>query len=124
MALFPALEPKGRSYSFGVFPVTEHAGVAGAVTRFRHGAVSAAHVLNLNFQDLTQAEAKLIRDHYRGQQGGYLSFALSAEAWAGHASSTDLVPATTQWRYAQPPEETHKRGGWVDMTVQLEAVFN
>ena len=123
MAAFPALSPASRRYSMGTFPVTTETGFGGGNIRFLHGTTSSGHTLELGFSNLTQAEAKLLRDHYRTQQGGYLSFALSAEAWAGHTSATDLVPTTTQWVYAAQPDETHKRGGLVDVTIELISVI-
>lgn len=123
MAAFPALRPASRRYSFGVFPVTEERGFGGGSVRFLHGSTSSQHELELGFELLTQAEGKLLRDHYRGQQGGFLPFSLSAEAWAGHTSATDLVPTTTLWLYAEPLEEAHRSGGLMDVTVQLRSVL-
>jgi hypothetical protein len=119
MAAFPALRPASRQYSFGTFPVTEERGFGGGSVRFLHADVSSGLALELGYEALTQAEAKLLRDHYRSQQGGYLSFILSAEAWAGHTDLTTLAPTTTQWVYADQPEESHRKGGLVDVTVQL-----
>lgn len=123
MAAFPALRPASRQYGMGIYPVTTEAGFGGGSVRFAHGATPSAHTMQLGFLDLTAAESKLLRDHYRGQQGGYLPFSLSLEVWAGHTTATDLVPVTTLWVYAQAPEETHKRGGLVDVTVQLQSVI-
>ncbi len=123
MADFPALAPASRRYSMGIFPVTTETGFGGGSIRFLHGSTSSGHTLELGYSNLTQAEAKLIRDHYRGQQGGYLSFSLSTEAWAGHTSATDLVPTTTKWKYAAAPEESQKIGGYVDLTVSLVSVI-
>lgn len=123
MATFPALRPATRRYSMGVFPVTTETGFGGGNIRFLHGATSSGHALELGFENLTQSEAGLIRTHYRGQDGSHIAFALSADAWAGHSSMTDLVPATTLWRYSGPPEETHKRGGYIDLTITLTSVI-
>lgn len=123
MATFPALRPSTRRYSFGGFPGTEERGFGGGSVRFSHGSTASGHNLEFSFEVLTAAEAKLLRDHYRGQQGGYLPFALSPEAWAGHTSQTDLVPTTTLWVYAAPPEEVHRSGGLFDVTVQLASTI-
>lgn len=123
MATFPALEPLTRAYDFGAYPVSERSAFAGGSTRFRHGTVSSNHSLQLGYSNLTATEARLIRNHYREQQGGYLAFELSAEAWAGHTSTVDLVPYTTRWRYAEPPQETHKNGGLIDVTINLVSVI-
>jgi hypothetical protein len=122
MATFPALEPATRRYSMGNFPITEERGFGGGSVRFRHSSTPHGHNLELGFAALTQAEALLLRDHYRGQQGGYIAFPLSAEAWAGHTSFTDLVPATTHWRYASQPQEEHLDGGYVNVQLSLISV--
>lgn len=123
MAAFPALRPASRRYSLGVYPVSEQRGFGGGSVRFLHGAGNYGHSLELGFVLLTAAEAKLLRDHYRLQQGGYLPFSLSPEVWAGHTSATDLVPTTTLWRYDKAPEETHRKGALVDVTVALASVI-
>ena len=122
MATFPALEPATRRYSMGNFPITEEKGFGGGSVRFKHGATAYSHNLELGFTALTQAEAKLLRDHYRTQQGGYIAFPLSTQAWAGHTSFTDLVPSTTQWRYASQPQEDHLSAGYVNVQITLVSV--
>jgi hypothetical protein len=115
MATFPALEPATRRYSMGIFPTTEERGFGGGSIRFRHGTTAYSHNLELGFAALTQAQAKLLRDHYRKQQGGCIAFPLSTEAWAGHTSFTDLVPTSTHWRYAST-------GGYVNVQLALISV--
>ena len=122
MATFPALEPKTRAYSFGTYPVSEETGFVGGAVRFRHGTTSFSHTLALGFTALTEAQAKLLRDHYRAQQGGYLSFPLSPEAWAGHTTFADLVPATTLWCYATQPQEDHLSAGYINVSISLISV--
>lgn len=122
MATFPALEPATRRYSMGIFPTTEERGFGGGSIRFKHGTTAYSHNLELGFAALTQAQAKLLRDHYREQQGGYIAFPLSAEAWAGHTSFTDLVPTSTHWRYASQPQEEHLTGGYVNVQLTLISV--
>lgn len=122
MADFPALRPAARKYSLGGFPVTTEADSGGSV-RFLHGTAAFGHTLDLDFPGLTETQATLIREHYRTQNGGYIPFALSTQAWAGHASMTDLVPSTTLWKYAQAPDETHHPRGIVDVQVRLRSVI-
>jgi len=120
MATFPALAPVGRRYSFGTVPVTVEPGGV----RFLHDTQRSGCSLELQYEDLTQAEIELIRNHYRGQDGTHGSFELSSEAWAGHTSMTDLVPAGTRWVYTGPPEEEQRRGGFVDVGVSLRSVID
>ena len=122
MATFPALEPATRRYSMGTFPITEEKGFGGGSVRFKHGTTAYGHNLELGFTALTQAEAKLLRDHYREQQGGYIAFPLSTQAWAGHTSFTDLVPLSTHWRYASQPQEDHLSAGYVNVQITLVSV--
>lgn len=123
MANFPALEPTARSYDLGSYPITVQPGWAGGSVRFRHGTNPAGHRLTLGFDRLSAADAKLIRDHYRGQLGGMLSFGLSSAVWSGHATLTDVVSSATRWRYASPPEETHHSGSLIDVAVELQAMI-
>lgn len=116
MATFPPLEPIARQYKLGAFPVTTHPYPAAEV-RFLHGSTATGATLELVYQDLSQTEVALIRDHYRGQQGSLLAFALSSAALAGNDGSA--FPPAGQWRYASPPEEAQRDAGLVDVTVQL-----
>lgn len=118
MATFPALAPAGRSYGFGGYPSSIESSYGGDI-RFLHDSTASGHSLELQYEKLTEAEASLIRDHYRTQNGGHRPFALSAQAWAGHTSQTDLVPSTTLWRYASPPDETQASAGFTDVSVSL-----
>jgi hypothetical protein len=122
MASFPSLRPRTRSYNFGNYQVSNEATSAGSV-RFIHGPVSTNHQIRLGFVNLTQSEARLIRNHYRAKDGSSIPFALSALAWAGHTNFNDLVSAGTLWKYANEPQETQKNGGFIDISVELEAVL-
>lgn len=122
MATFPALRPRSRAYNYGSHQVTNEA-TSGGSMRFLHGPASTDHSLQLGFINLSQSEARLIRNHYRAQNGGHIPFALSTLAWAGHTNFNDLVPSTTLWRYADEPQEAQKNGGFIDVTVNLTAVI-
>ena len=121
MATFPALEPATRSYRQARYPVSLQPLFAADPVRFSHGPRPFAYLLTLGYQYLTAAEAKLIRDHWRAQAGGFEPFMLSPEAMAGHGSYA-LVPSTTRWRYLAPPQEQHLTGSLVNLTVELETV--
>ena len=119
MATFPTLTPAGRSYSLGRFAMTTQAGLGGSQIKFLHSTNKSGVAMTLTFENLTQAEMADIRDHYRGQQGSFVSFLLPDEVWAGQSSVTNIVPTGTQWKYAAPPEETQKSAGYVDVSVSL-----
>lgn len=116
MADFPALAPVRRRY--GLRDTSRRS--AGPV-RFRMAAQRYGPVLELGYELLSQAEAQLLRDHYRSQLAGLAGFRLSAAAWAGHTSQTDLIPAWHWWLWADQPEEQQRPGGLVDVTCRLRS---
>lgn len=123
MADFPSLEPRGRRYSIGDYPLTPQKAWGVDPVRFYHGLFPVLHRLSLTYELLTAAEAAEIRDHYRSQRGGLIPFDLSANVFQGNASANGPAPLSVQWRYVSPPEETHRVGGRADVTVELESVI-
>lgn len=123
MATFPALIPTARRYNMGVFPATEEQTPSSGAVRFRHGIIACGHNLELSFTALTENQAQLLRNHYREQQGGFISFSLSPEAWAGHTTFTDLVPTSTFWCYAAQLQEEHLATGHINVQVTLISVL-
>jgi hypothetical protein len=119
MATFPELEPATRSYDFGQFPLTEEPSISAGIVRFRHSVTPQNYQLTLGYTALTDAEAALIRQHFQFQGGGYRSFQLPAIIWKGHTFSGNVAPTNTRWRYIAAPEEEHRRGGYVNVTVAL-----
>jgi hypothetical protein len=119
MADFPALEPAGRSYDFGAFPLTEQPSLSAGIVRFRHAATPTDYRLTLEYVYLTDVQASQIRSHFQNQAGTYRSFQIPSIIWKGHTFSGNVFPVTTRWRYAEPPEETHHEIGRYSMTVSL-----
>jgi hypothetical protein len=94
----------------------------GLDTRFMHGGADPiGHAAELGYEGISGAELALIRDHYRGQEGGHLSFLLPAIIWQGHPVG-GILPTTGRWRYAGPPDETHRSGDLYDVVVALRHV--
>lgn len=106
----------------GQFSTSQAQAFAGSAVRFNHSATALGHVLELFYAELPDAELQEIRDHYVGQQGGYLSFLLPAVIWQGHDDPEDVVPATYRWKYAAPPPEPDRPGGFYDVPIILECV--
>lgn len=119
MADFPAIEPAGRSYDFGVFPLTEEPSLSAGVVRFRHSTTPTDYRLQLEYVYLTDAQATEIRNHFQSQGGTYRGFQLPPIIWKGHTFSGNVFPVTTRWRYAESPEETHHEIGRYSMTISL-----
>ena len=120
MPAFPALEPLGRGYDFGDFAMSEANAFGGGSQRFAHSDEALGHQLTLEYVEISEAEMTEIRDHYRAQQGGYLSFTLPAIIWQGHPDRTTLVPVAGRWKYTDAPEETHLHGKLYNVSVSLQ----
>jgi hypothetical protein len=123
MAAFPAITPSTRRYGFGMFPVTAVAGFGGGAVRFLHGITRSGINLELGFESLSETEAQQLRDHYRGQDGGYSEFTLPNAIWAGHSSPNNIPPSGAAWIYAEQPSETHRVGLLFDVRVRLLQVI-
>jgi len=123
MARFPGLRPSKRRDGFGLFPVTTETGFGGGSVRFLHADNRYGTSLELGYETISQAEARQIRDHYRGQHGGARSFLLPNVIWAGHSDPANIVPLGTAWVYAAEPSETHRSGLLFDVTVRLLQVI-
>ena len=121
MSTFPELEPATREYTFGSFALTEEPSPSAGIIRFRHATIPAAYELTLGYEHLTDAEATLIRTHYGVQAGGFMSFPLPSIVWKGHTFTGNVAPVGMLWRYASPPEETHRSAGYVNLSVSLES---
>lgn len=119
---FPPLQPLSRSWTMGSYPVTMQPAWGTQPLMFRHGLYATSYGLTLQYELLTTAEAALIRSHYHERRGGLLPFTLPAIVWLGHTSPTGPFPAATQWTYASEPDEQHRSGGLIDMSVSLVSV--
>jgi hypothetical protein len=122
MADFPSLAPVSRRYNTGVFPSTVETGFSGGKVIFRHGEIRSGITLELQYLYLTQAEAKLIRDHYRVESNTLIAFQLPGIIWGGLASAGSVTSLSTRWKYAAQPEEEHLSGSLFNVSVQLLSV--
>ncbi len=122
MANFPSIRPTGRSYSPGQFPTRIYRGLSGATVKRIFGNRSFGHSIELEFANITDANVKLILDHYYAQGGNYTRFALPNEIFSGMSDSLrDVVQAPTNilWEYAQPPQVESVFNGRSTVTVSL-----
>jgi hypothetical protein len=123
MAAFPAIEPTGRSYTFGTYAMSETGSLSGASVRFNHSSTMIGARLTLTFVDMPDAELETLRDHFRGQDGGFVSFRLPPIIWQGHTNTEFLAPATDRWIYdGEIDEGEAKAGAFYDVTVSLRHV--
>ena len=107
MANFPALKPTARSFQLGQYPVKTYRAMSGAVVRRSFGNKAFGYTLELEFANVSEATVNTIIDHYNGQQGGTLGFAIDGTVFLGYTRSglqaKAFYPSGIEWLYAEPP---------------------
>lgn len=103
MANFPSITPSTRLYTQGNFPSAIQSSSTGVTTGFRQGNRRINQTLQLSFNNLTEAQVTLIRNHFDGQNGSFNIFYLSAEVWAGYTTPPVPLVSDFAWLYANAP---------------------
>lgn len=114
---FPNIKPTARAYSPGEFPQTKFQAQNGAVTVVRFGNRRVNSSLELSFDNISDAQAADILDHYVSvnDDWDYATFSSSN----GSAGANDDLVAYIQesggsglrWRYSGPPTVASVRPG-------------
>jgi hypothetical protein len=122
MANFPALKPSARSFQLGQYPVKTYRAMSGAVVRRSFGNKAFGYTLDLQFENEPEETVNTIIDHYNGQQGGTLGFAIATAVFAGYTVTLQgkvRVPPGIKWFYAEPPSVSSVIAGISTITVKL-----
>jgi hypothetical protein len=122
MANFPALKPTARSFQLGQYPVKTYRAMSGAVVRRSFGNKAFGYTLELEFANVSEATVNTIIDHYNGQQGGTLGFAIATSVFAGYTVTLQgkvRNPSGIEWLYAEPPSVSSVIAGISTVTVKL-----
>jgi hypothetical protein len=122
MANFPALKPTARSFQLGQYPVKTYRAMSGAVVRRSFGNKPFGYTLDLQYENVPEATVNTIIDHYNGQQGGTLGFAIDAAVFAGYTVTLQgkvRNPSGIEWLYAEPPNVSSVIAGISTVTVKL-----
>lgn len=122
MAIFPSIRPTGRSYSPGQFPTKVYRGLSGTTVKRVFGNRSFGHVIDLQFENISDINTKAIVDHYYGQYGSYERFTLPDAVFSGMSTvlkGAVQAPANILWEYAEPPQVESVFNGRSTVTVRL-----
>ena len=109
---FPSISPSSRSYSPGNFPQTEFRAQNGALTVVLFGSRRVDSELDLEFQNITDADAALILANYEAVNRTWDSVTFStASGTSGISGSlagyiSEAGGSGLRWRYAEPPSVT------------------
>ena len=94
---FPTLQPTGRTYDPGSYPVKTFKAQNGKEHRILYGSERTDVKLSLSYANVGDANAEQFLDHYDEVQGTFSTFDLPDNALAGWSSNTDaLRPETTE----------------------------
>jgi hypothetical protein len=122
MANFPSIKPTARSFQLGQYPVKTYRAMSGAVVRRSFGNKAFGYTLDLEFANIPEATVNTIIDHYNGQQGGTLGFAIATAVFAGYTVTLQgkvRNPSGIEWLYAEPPSVSSVIAGISTVTVKL-----
>lgn len=108
MATFPAITPTARSFKPGIYPQKVYRSLGGIAVKRTFGSSPYGASLELDFDNVPDATAVTIIDHYRSQTAANSRFALSSNITAG-MSSTLAARANAsidnlRWEYADAPD--------------------
>ena len=94
---FPTLQPTGRTYDPGSYPVKTFRAQNGKEHRILYGSERTEVKLSLSYANIGDANAEQFLDHYDEVQGTFSTFDLPDNALAGWSSNTDaLRPEATE----------------------------
>ena len=120
MATFPALTPNARTLSLGNYPQLEYTGVSGKTISFLQNTLRVGQKLTLSYVAITEADLRLILDHFNGQQGTLIAFDLPSEVWSGY-STVPISASDYEWRYASAFSVEPNTPGRFNVEVELES---
>ena len=96
--------------------------MSGAVVRRSFGNKAFGYTLDLQFENVPEATVNTIIDHYNGQQGGTIGFAIATAVFAGYTVTLQgkvRNPSGIEWLYAEPPNVSSVIAGISTVTVKL-----
>ena len=133
---FPDLVPTARSMSPGDFANKVFRSQSGIEARVQYGNRAFNKTLDLEYSNITEANAAAIHDHYQNCKGTLYIFGLPLNPKKGNpafdvgaeASSTNnrysAAPFGLNYRYAEPPQFTSVKEGRMSVTVKLIGVLD
>jgi hypothetical protein len=122
---YPTLTPTSRNYNSGDYPVKTFRSQSGSESRILYGNRRTGMTLELQYDNITDANAELFLDHYDETKGSYTTFTLPTGALSGWSGNTDALDAATanSWRYDQPPQVSNVRPGISSVQIKLVGVL-
>ena len=125
---FPSIGATSRSLAAGDFPGSVFTAQDGAEVRVQYGSQRSNVELSLSFDNITDAKAALIYDHYVNCRGtlGVFDFTANSLALEGNPGfgRFTVTPYGMQYRYAEPPQFNSVTLGRMSATIKLVGVLD
>ena len=133
---FPNLVPTARSMSPGDFAGKTFRSQSGVEARVQYGNKAFDKTMDLEYSNITEANAALIFDHYLACNGTLYYFGLPTKPKSGNetfhvndqsGSTSNRYSATPfglKYRYAEPPQFNSVKTGRMSVTVKLIGVLD
>lgn len=134
---FPSITPTSRSLTAGDFPGATFSAQNGVQVRVQYGNQRRNVELSLSFDNITDANAALIYDHYNSCRGtlGVFDVAANSLTQSGnpgfHSGTTStstnrfsVTPYGMKYRYAEPPQFNSVKPGRMSATIKLVGVLD
>lgn len=124
---FPTLIPTSRAFNAGDWPVKTFRSQNGSEVRILYGSNRTGMALELQYLNITDANADLFLTHYNEVQGTYGTFTLPATGakggWTGSNNSLDVTGTGNSWRYSEAPNVQSVKPGVSSVTIKLVGVL-
>lgn len=134
--VFPSIAPTSRSLNAGDFPGTTFTAQNGMESRVQYGSRRTNTELSLSFDNISDADAALIHDHYANCRGTLGIFDVGSTSKSGNPgfdagitplSSTNrfsAAPFGLKYRYAEPPQFNSVKSGRMSAIIKLVGVLD
>ena len=122
---YPTLAPTARAFTPGSYPVKNFRAQSGAEVRVLYGNQRTGMMLELSYDNITDANAAQFVTHYDEVKGTYNTFTVPSavrSGWSGSSSTIDVTGANA-WRYDDAPQITSVRPGISNVRVRLIGVL-
>ena len=106
--------PNSISYDVGRLNVSQTQTLSSGAIRFRRSNVLTGHTIKFIYNDLTQTEVSLFRQHYLDAAGTHSKFKIPTTVFGG----ANVTQSTSFYRYASTPNENQK-GVFHDIEIEV-----
>ena len=133
---FPQLVPTARSMSPGDFANKVFRSQSGIESRVQYGNKASNKTMDLDYNNITEADAAAIHDHYLACNGTLYYFGLPRNPKSGNETFSvndgsesmsnrfSVTPFGMRYRYAEPPQFSSVKPGRMSVTVKLIGVLD